>query len=236
MGATHSDLCSFHHSPTKPSQSVKQPASPPVHSMPSIPSLTSKEHHKHSYSPASNNFHSQIDPPSLSLSSSTMASLQINIEDPVIQHDYRQQWLNSTPTAAQSSSFPHSCSVCYRYFSTIYTTSCCTQNICLDCTERYISSKLPAYLPLSFIPTIELPLSCPHCGQNAGVAFRFGGTKKRHYVPSPSSRSQQRQQQEDSKIKQIELDLLTHKRTSSMSTFDIPENAIMHQTTIKVVA
>jgi len=142
------------------------------------------------HSPSHSHSHSR------SLSPSLRVDPELDSRDPPIQRDHRQEWLNMTPTSQSlSGRFPYYDPICMRYFSNIYVTSCCNNTICLDCTERYIASKVPAYLPLSFIPVIPLQLACPHCGQTKdGVAFKHlkqndsESKKLRQYVESPRTK------------------------------------------------
>ena len=104
--------------------------------------------------------------------------------------------LASTPTGADAAVFRHYCPLCYCYHRSVLTTSCCGHSVCQPCAARFIGSRLPAHLPLAFLPSSLLPIACPACNQQAGVRFmplslNAAGQREeslRSYVESPRTR------------------------------------------------
>ena len=109
-----------------------------------------------------------------------------------------RQWVASTPTGADALRFRHFCPICYRHFASIYATSCCAHNICHECVNAYVQTRLPNYMPLSFIPTNTMPCACPTCNQQKGVRFlKVADTSSgRQYVESPRTAALVRQHEE----------------------------------------
>jgi len=155
------------------------------------PTLTSLSRTVSSLSLSSpSSLNSLCSPSNNKLSNSKSLALSItspSSKSPAICNDHRQTWLEQTPTGSLAKRYDKFCPICYRYFTNIYVTSCCQHHICTDCTEQYILSQRPILLPLSFIPTAKLPIPCPTCAQNDGVAFTNveGTVAPRVYINSP---------------------------------------------------
>lgn len=101
-----------------------------------------------------------------------------------------------TPKGEAKNEFKHFCPICYRYFRSIYSTSCCAGNCCHDCAVNFISLRQST---IKFLANVELPISCPNCNQADGVAFvaLSQSDESKHYVESP--RTQQLLEQSEAR-------------------------------------
>ncbi|CAG9314699.1 unnamed protein product [Blepharisma stoltei] len=59
--------------------------------------------------------------------------------------------LDHTPSNTQSNFFPYSCPICFKYFTSILTTKCCKNYICLQCATD-LKTKF-----------LNFEVVCPHC-------------------------------------------------------------------------
>jgi len=109
------------------------------------------------------------------------------------------EFMLETPKGAAKLEFKHFCPICYRYFRSIYSTSCCAGNCCHDCAVNFIATRSSG---MKFQPNVEMNLPCPNCHASP-VAFiaLSQEDESRPYVESPRTQalleaSQARKQQE----------------------------------------
>lgn len=105
-----------------------------------------------------------------------------------LKRSKKPEYMLETPKGEAKQEFKHFCPICYRYFRSIYSTSCCAGNCCHDCAVNFIATRGSS---VKFTANVELPLPCPNCNQTDGVAFvaLSQADESKHYIESPRTQA-----------------------------------------------
>ena len=86
--------------------------------------------------------------------------------------------------------FPHLCPICYRHFPDVLLTTCCQQNVCAECVERYLEMRGQRWKGFGLDGRLFL-VACPTCNQHNGVVFEKLKTGQQGHVYVESPRTKQ---------------------------------------------